>query len=208
MGFEPTVRVNVHLISNQAPSTTRPPLQGKHLATFLTKERVKQLLRGVLAGALNHLKPMSLSSVIADLVEATDAASTWVSERVDDPGNPCLHQRACAHRTGLKGDVEGRVIEAPATASLRGLLQREDLGVCERVIVDDPPVMPTSDDFVIGDDDSTDRYVVVFQRKRSLVQRVLHPPIVVCWRLAGLHRLDLIHVEYTRQDSNLKPSVP
>ena len=141
-------------------------------------------------------RAMRQTLVVTELIKGTDRSGLLVVRAVDDATDARLGESASAHGAGLKRDVECARIEPPCAQRLRGASKRKKLGVGQRVMVDDPAVMPASDDLAIEHHHGANGDVGVALGLARLLKGDTHPLLV------------FMRHQYTRQDSNLKPSVP
>jgi predicted enzyme related to lactoylglutathione lyase len=110
-----------------------------------------------------------------------------VGRAEDDARHAREHDRAGAHRARLERDVEHRVEHAPGAEHAAGLAQRDELGVCRRVLTQLALVVGGGDDLAVAHDDRADRDVVVVQRRLRLADRQAHE-VLVARKKGGGHR--------------------
>ena len=76
-----------------------------------------------------HLRAVVEARLAEDVEHAARGARLRIGRSVDDARHSSEHDRARAHRARLQGHIEDRVGNAPAADPLRGLAQRQHLGM-------------------------------------------------------------------------------
>jgi hypothetical protein len=103
----------------------------------------------------------------------------FVEGGVDDPEEAGLHDGPRAHQTWFEGDVKGTALEGPSAQFLLGFLDGLNLGVAGDGLVFLSMVMAFRDQFVIFDDDGSDRDFAFMKSFLGLKEGRLHPFLIV-----------------------------
>ena len=188
MGFEPTERVNVLLISSQARSTTPPPLRESLIALgSLGPSGLEELRQNTCAfirqDATPDTDPMRRPGIVADLEHRSDSPETGIERTNYQRTDSRLDDGSCAHRTWFQRHVQRRFVESPAPHGRGSIPQRLNLCMGQRILIDNPPVPPSADHSASQHHHSSNGDIPTRFRFGSLHERLPHPLLV----FAALH---------------------
>lgn len=106
---------------------------------------------------------------------ATGRAGFGIGCAIDDPRDPCVHQRHCAHRARLQSHVQRRTWNAMIAETFAGIAQRADLGVRARITECDVAVPSFAEDGSVPNQHRADRHFAIrVACMRGKFQRALH----------------------------------
>ena len=116
---------------------------GLRLGAELTKEPLQNLTALTLHDARNHL-----DAVIVP-VEDVRPALFGIQRSKNDAAKSCLNHGPGAHRAGFQSHVQVNIKKPPGLEMQGGLLNRQELGVRQRVVVDFTAVIAATDDLAV-----------------------------------------------------------
>src|SRR5438309_3279653 len=120
--------VSVYTLSKRAPSAARPPLQTRLLSP-LAKELAQERAALFREDAARDLDAVVQPRVADHVEQGIDRTGLRVRDRVHQPIDASIDERARTHRAGPEGRVHRRSLEPPAAQPPRCLVQRDDLGL-------------------------------------------------------------------------------
>lgn len=119
-------------------------------------------------------------AVAQQIPDRTGRPGLLIEGPIDDPGDPGSDDGSGAHRTGLKGHHEGRVLEPPTAERLGGGPQRDELGMADGIPIDLTAIVTAPDHPPGGiEDHGPDGNVVMRGGQDRLGEGEVHPGLLV-----------------------------
>lgn len=97
----------------------------------------------------------------------------------DHQPDPRLATGGDAHGTGFEGHVEGAVLESEIAGERRRLADRQNLGMCRRIVEIASAIAGPADDLTRTNDHGPDRNLIALRRRRRLGQSGRHEAAVL-----------------------------
>jgi len=142
------------------------------------------------------------SRVIEQLKQGYDGTGFGVERAVDDARNSALEDCPCAHRARFEGHEHRAIEQSPGVQMGGGLSNGDHFGMGRRIGELLALVEGACDDFVLVDDDGTDRHFVLLGSLLGQFKCLAHP-VFIAKRFEFLvekpgvvvefHRIGLVH---------------
>ena len=121
------------------------------------------------------------TDVVAEIDRAAHGAPLRVPCSIDHLPHSGLYQGPRAHGAGLQRHHQGAIVESPVAAQARGLTDRHQFGMAERVLIHLAGVAPKSDAACLAiENEGAHRYLPLSSDGFGPTQKQAHPePLLV-----------------------------
>lgn len=149
--------------------------------------------RGLLSKhVIGHLDLMHKSRVAQQVVTRTNCPRLFIHGTNYDVTNSRAQKSSGTHDARLQGDVHRCFIESPSTERKSGTSQRDNFGVCGRVVINLSSIFSERDDGTVDDYDTSNRNVIVVRGELRLFECATHEG-----QMLGTHG-DIVGLSETR----------